>query len=93
MYLDPPYYKTFDKYNTEGFNYDMFIRYLENVTNKDNYRIILSNSIDFQEMLSKNDKINLSSICNVSLLNFTNTTKPAKERIELLATNVNKFLR
>ena len=55
LYLNPPYYNTFDKYTSDGFDQTAFIEYLEAVTNKANCKIILSNSNDFEGVISENE--------------------------------------
>ena len=61
-YLDPPYLDTFDKYTSDGFDQDSFVKYLEVMTNKDSCKVVLSNSKDFESVISHNDKINLQSL-------------------------------
>ena len=61
LYLDPPYYNTFDKYTSDGFHQTIFVEYLETVTNKDNCKIILSNSTDFEGVISENEQSQLKA--------------------------------
>ena len=88
LYLDPPYYNTFDKYTADGFDQNAFVEYLELVTNKPNCKVILSNSNDFEEVIASNELINLPMIYTVSVKDFTNTTTPAKDRVEIIGTNL-----
>ena len=88
LYLDPPYYNTFDKYTYDGFDQNDFIEYLEDVTNRANWKVILSNSNDIEGIIAENDQINLPRIMTVSVKDFTNTTKPTKNRVEIIATNL-----
>ena len=88
LYLDPPYYNTFDKHTSNGFDQNDFVEYLEDVANKDNWKVILSNSNDFEGVISENEQINLPRILTVSVKDFTNTTKPAKNRVEIKGTNL-----
>ena len=88
LYLDPPYYNTFDKYTSDGFDQNDFVEYLEDVTNRANWKIILSNSHDFEGVIAENERINLPRIMTVSVKDFTNTTKPAKDRVEIIGTNL-----
>ena len=88
LYLDPPYYNTFDKYTSDGFDQNEFVEYLEDVTNRANWKVILSNSHDFEGVIAENHHINLPRIMTVSVKDFTNTAKPAKDRVEIIATNL-----
>ena len=62
LYLDPPYYNTFGKCTSDGFDQAAFVEYLEDVTNKANWKIILSNSNDFDGVIAENEQINLPNI-------------------------------
>ena len=86
--LDPPYYNTFDKYTSDGFDQNGFVEYLETVTNKANWKVILSNSHDFEGVIAENERINLPRIMTGSVKDFTNITKPAKDRVEIIGTNL-----
>ena len=88
LYLDPPYYNTFDKYTSDGFDQDAFVEYLQDVTNRANCKVILSNSKDFIEVKARTNGINLPRIWSVSVKDLTNTTTPAKDRVEIIATNI-----
>ena len=88
LYLDPPYYKTFDKYTADGFDQNAFVEYLETVTNKPNCKVILSNSNDFEEVIASNELINLHTIYKVSVKDLTNTTTPPKDRVEIIGINL-----
>ena len=88
LYLDPPYYQTFDRYTSDGFDQNEFVEYLEAVTNRANWKVILANSHDFEGVITENERINLPRIMAASVRDFTNTTKPAKDRIEIIATNL-----
>ena len=88
LYLDPPYYNTFDKYTSDGFAQNEFVEYLEDVTNRANWKVILSNSHDFEGVIAENHQINLPRIMAVSVRDFTNTTKPTNDGIEIIATNL-----
>ena len=88
LYIDPPYYNTFDKYTSDGFNQNGFVECLEAVTNRANWKVILSNSNDFEGVIAENDRINLPRIMTVSVKDFTNNRKPAKDRVEIIATNL-----
>ena len=87
LYIDPPYYNTFDKYTSNGFDQPAFVEYLEDVTNKANCKVILSNSHDFEGMIAENQHINLPEIITVSVKGLTITAKPAKDRVEIIGTN------
>ena len=51
--------------------------------------VILSNSKEFESVITTNDKINLPVINQVSVREFSNgKTTPTKDRVEILATNV-----
>ena len=54
----------------------------------DKYTSDVSNSNDFEGVIAENDQINLPRIMTVSVKDFTNTTKPAKNRVEIIATNL-----
>ena len=88
VYLDPPYYNTFDKCTSDGFDQNDFVEYLEVATNRANWKVILSNSHDFEGVIAENPRINLPRIMTVSVKDFTNTTKPAKDRVEIIGTNL-----
>ena len=89
LYLDPPYLETFDKYTSTGFDQESFLKYLEVMTNRDGCKVILSNSKDFESVIAQNDQINLPVINHVSVRDFQNgRTTTAKDRVELLATNI-----
>ena len=89
LYLDPPYLDTFNKYTSGGFSQESFVKYLEVVTNKEGCKIILSNSKEFESVIYQNDKINLPIINQITLREFQNgKTTTAKERVEILATNI-----
>lgn len=89
IYLDPPYYKTFDSYTLEKFDYDKFTNYLNMVTNKKykNLNIILSNSFDYQEIITTY-KINLLHIESIPINDRINSKKPDNKRYEILGTNI-----
>lgn len=89
MYLDPPYYKTFDSYTLEKFDHDKFTNYLNMVTNKKykNLNIILSNSFDYQEIITIY-KINLTQIERIPINDRINSKKPDNKRYEILGTNI-----
>ena len=70
------------------FDQNFFVEYLEDVTNKDNCKVILSNSHDFEGVIAENHQINLPNIITVSVKDLTNTTKPAKDRVEIIGTNL-----
>ena len=53
-----------------------------------NWKVILSNSNDFEGAISENERINLPRIMTVSVKDFTNTMKPAKDRVGIIATNL-----
>ena len=67
VYLDPPYYNTFDKYTSDGFDQNGFVEYLEDVTNRANWKVILSNSNDFEGVITENEPINHPKIMTVSV--------------------------
>ena len=81
LYLDPPYYNTFDKYTSDSFHQTAFVEYLEDVTNKVNWKVVMSNSHDFEGIIAANGRINLPRIITVSVKDFSNTTKPVKDRV------------
>ena len=89
LYLDPPYLETFDMYTSAGFDYESFMKYLELITNKAGCKVVLSNSKEFEAVITDNDKIKLPIVEQVSLREFSNgKTTTAKDRVERLATNV-----
>ena len=89
MYLDPPYYKTFDSYTLEKFDYDKFTNYLNMVTNKKykNLNVILSNSFDYQEIITTH-KINLTQIERIPINDRINSKQPDNKRYEILGTSI-----
>ena len=89
FYLDPPYLEAFDKYTSDGFDLESFIKYLEVMTNKEGCKVVLSNSKEFEAVITNNDKIKLPFVNHVSVREFSNgRTTTAKDREEILATNV-----
>ena len=88
LYLDLPYYNNFDKYTSDGFDQNDFVEYLQDVTNRANWKVILSNSHDFEGVIAENERINLPRIMTVSVKDFTKSTKPAKDRVEIIPTNL-----
>ena len=89
LYLDPPYLDTFDKYTSAGFDHESFVKYLETVTNKEGCKVILSNSKEFDAVITNNDKNKLPVINQVSVSEFSNgRITTAKDRVKILATNV-----
>ena len=89
MYLDPPYYKTFDSYTLEKFDHDKFTNYLKIITNNKykNLNIILSNSFDYQEIITTH-KINLTQIERIPINDRINSKQPDNKRYEILGTNI-----
>lgn len=89
MYLDPPYYKTFDSYTLEKFDHDKFTNYLKIITNKKykNLNVILSNSFDYQEIITTH-KINLTQIERIPINDRINSKQPDNKRYEILGTNI-----
>ena len=57
IYLDPPYLETFDKYTSSGFNQESFMKYLELITIRDGCKDILSNSKEFESVITQNAQI------------------------------------
>ena len=88
LYLDPPYYNTLDKYTSDGFDETPFVEYLETVTNNANCKVILSSSNNFEGVISEKEQINLPKIITLSVKDLTNTTKPAKNTVEIIGTNL-----
>ena len=89
LYLDPPYLETFDKYTSDGFDQNSFVKYLETVTNIEGSQAILSNSKEFESVITNNDKINLPIVDQVTVREFQNgKTTATKDRLEILATNI-----
>ena len=72
---------TFDKYTPDDFHQTAFVEYLEDVTNKVNWKVVMSNSHDFEGIIAANGRINLPRIITVSVKDFSNTTKPVKDRV------------
>ena len=67
-----------------------FFEYLEDVTNRANWKVIPSNSNDFEGVIAENERINLPRIMTVSVKDFTNTTKPAKDRVEIIRSSAER---
>ena len=89
LYIDPLYLETFDKYTTAGFDQQLFVKHLELMTNKDGCKVILSESKEFGSVITNNDKIKLPIVDQISVREFQNgKTTTAKDRVEILATNV-----
>ena len=62
--------------------------YLETVTNKDGWKVILSDSLEFESVITSNDKINLPIINQVSVKEFSNGKTTTKDSVEILATDI-----
>ena len=89
LYLDSPYNETFDKYTSAGFDQESFVKYLEVMTNKEGCQVVLSNSKEFESVITQNDKINLPIINQIEVMDFQNgKTTTAKDRVEILAMNI-----
>lgn len=86
LYLDPPYYNTFDNYTIDRFNYDdnKFIEYLDKVSREDNYYTILSNSYDFKKKITDNN-LPVSVIEEICIDDRMNSKQPNNKRFEILA--------
>ena len=48
----------------------------------------MSNPNDFEGVISENEQINLPRMLTMSVKDFTNTTKPAKNRVEIIGTKL-----
>ena len=89
IYLDPPYLETFDKYTSAGFDHESFMKYLEVMTNRNDCKVILSNSKDFDAVIANNNRIKLPIVEQVSVREFNiGKTTLTKDHVELLATNI-----
>ena len=65
------------------------MKYLETLTNKASCKVVLSNSKEFESVIAQNDQIKLPVINQVAVRDFNNgKTTTAKDRVELLATNI-----
>ena len=73
IYLDPPYLDTFDKYTSAGFDHESFVKYLELMTNRDDCKVTLSNSKEFEAVITNNDKIKLPIVEQVSVRKFSHS--------------------
>ena len=82
IYLDPPYYNTFDKYTKERFDCGSFLDFVMNLRKLD-CKIVLSNSIEFKKFLEQYQLFEI--IESISIQDRVNSTHPEKVRYELLA--------
>lgn len=78
LYIDPPYFNTFDSYSIYGFDYNQFDEYLTKI---EQIPFILSNSYDFK------DHVNGLYVEELSINDRINSKQPANKRIEILVTN------
>ena len=81
MYLDPPYYATFNDYSSSKFKHDEFA---EMITNLD-CKLVVSNSIDFIDKYSAlNDKF---TVDEYEINNKINSKSPDSKRTEVVLFN------
>ena len=79
IYLDPPYFNSFDKYSKHDFCYKNYINVLKYLHQFENLSIIHSNSVFFSEIYESNENIE-----EIRLYDRINSKNPGKIRIELL---------
>ena len=82
IYLDPPYLSTFNSYSIEKFNSNQLVELIEKI-NKENIKIILSNSNNFYEKY----KNLLPNVIKISIQDKINSKKPNKKRDEVIMYN------
>lgn len=82
VYLDPPYFGTFDNYTKEQFIHSRFVGFLEELF-KRNMKMVLSNSIQFKPRL-ENLGI-FKTIQTIEIQDRMNSRHPEKKRLEILA--------
>ena len=87
IYLDPPYFNTFDSYTLEKFDNNKFVDFLISITKKDNLSVVLSNSLDFQKLIEEN-KLKLQHAENISINDRINSKQPDNKRFEIIASNI-----
>ena len=85
VYMDPPYYNTFNDYSINGFNTDVFIKYLQQIQQQ-NIPIIISNSLSFVEYYKykTNTDINYKLIY---ILNKINNNKDKRQEVLIIINN------
>lgn len=83
--MDPPYYNTFNDYSINGFNTDVFIKYLQQIQQQ-NIPIIISNSLSFVEYYKykTNTDINYKLIY---ILNKINNNKDKRQEVLIIINN------
>ena len=81
IYLDPPYYETFNDYSSYSFDHDKFFSLINELKSRN--KLVISNSKAF------NDNYHLEGF-NIELINVQdkiNSKSPNASRIEIIATN------
>jgi site-specific DNA-adenine methylase len=81
VYLDPPYYGTFNKYAPERFSHDDYIKFLTNL--RRSVKVIHTNSIEFRDVYKTDEQIE-----EIHFYNYINRTRPGSKRTELLYYNL-----
>lgn len=81
VYMDPPYYETFNSYTTDSFDSMELKKYTFAMKN-----YLLSNSKNFLKLF-KSDEIDKLIITSLTINDSINSKNPAKERCEILIKN------
>lgn len=88
IYLDPPYFGTFNDYSSKTFNHDSFMNLIDELSNNENVKLLVSNSDQFVEHYSsliKNERLLVSTI-NVN--DRINSKSPGSTRNEVLISSI-----
>ena len=65
------------------------MKYLERMTNREGCKVVLSDSKEFEAVITNNDKVSLPVVDQVSVRDFHNgRTTTARDSVEILATNI-----
>ena len=79
MYLDPPYFETYSEYTTCGFNYDEYLKKLQEIRMNNSIKLIHSNSEMFSSVYQSEEDIE-----RIFVQDRMNTKSQIKLRCELL---------
>ena len=88
IYLDPPYFDTFNDYSNINFNHDDFYDIIKMINSKNNVHLVISNSFAFSE------KYDLSEfeVEELMINDKINSKSPNSSRKEIIAMSKNKVI-
>lgn len=88
IYLDPPYFDTFNDYSNINFNHDDFYGVIKMMNSKNDVHLVISNSFTFSE------KYDLSEfeVEEIMINDKINSKSPNSSRKEIIAISKNKVI-